>query len=246
MNIICDHKYNQFKNVLSGCRTILDAYYFAEIYSKRYPDMKNIVYSMIHGKRYDSVLDFRTMKNVMAELNEQVYKEDALIMAENIINKISDPIQINTLTRIANSKASKPFVQQEQPPKFTQFVSKLDIMKKYDGLQHIKLKLDMFSDMYDIVTKKCPHCQHDCNAKQNSTYVVCGYSDENVGYDWEGCGKDWCFQCEKILCKTWDQDKLYLESNRVHNTSCCVTHAHTHGKNYPNDYCQCTTKHVSR
>ena len=57
------------------------------------------------------------------------------------------------------------------------------------------------------------------------------------GYDLKGCGRDWCFKCEKILCKLWEQDSLFLEMNRYHTKDCCKKHSIKNNKNYEKDYC---------
>jgi len=90
---------------------------------------------------------------------------------------------------------------------------------------------------YKQVIKNCPHCNHPNLADINTTYIICGYNDN--GYDWDGCQHDWCFQCGKILCKSWETNMLFVKSNRVHNISCCKEHAAKTNKSYPSDYCQC-------
>lgn len=89
------------------------------------------------------------------------------------------------------------------------------------------------------ITKKCPHCNINTTLPDNTYYVVCGYTDSNRGYDWNGCCNDWCFNCGKMLCKNWERDSLHLESNRMHDDECCREHAKRHNKNYKKDYCHC-------
>lgn len=96
----------------------------------------------------------------------------------------------------------------------------------------------------NLTSKKCPHCGYKCIATRNTAYIVCGYG--NSGFDWEGCGKDWCFKCGKMLCKSWEQDQLYLPTNRFHDTKCCKKHATLHSYKYPENYCRCCTVFVSR
>jgi hypothetical protein len=96
------------------------------------------------------------------------------------------------------------------------------------------------------IRKKCPHCDHVTCMEKESTYVICGYTNPTQGYDWNGCGKDWCFQCKKILCKSWEGHKLLLKLNRTHTDVCCSKHARDNGHTYPNDYCQCSNLHVHR
>lgn len=94
------------------------------------------------------------------------------------------------------------------------------------------------------IAKNCPHCDHKCYANQSTDYIICGYTEH--GYDWIGCGQDWCFKCDKILCKLWDQDELYIEENRCHDNECCSKHAEIHNKKYPDDYCNCDNNYVKR
>ena len=77
MDILDKNKYVEFSHILSGCRTITDAYFFAEIYLKSNPEMGTLIYSMINGKRYDQVLDLKTIKSALEVTNEQKYKEEA-------------------------------------------------------------------------------------------------------------------------------------------------------------------------
>lgn len=94
-----------------------------------------------------------------------------------------------------------------------------------------------YNDSRLMLTKKCPHCGHN-NTKQIGTmYVICGYDE--VGYDWMGCGHDWCFKCCKKLCKSWENNSLYIIENRKHNDKCCKKHAKKVGSKFPDDYCVC-------
>jgi hypothetical protein len=86
----------------------------------------------------------------------------------------------------------------------------------------------------------CPHCnKKNFIINPEDDYVICGYTHK--GYDWNGCGKDWCNVCCKKLCKQWGTDALYNKFNRVHTAKCCKKHAEKLGVNYE-DYCQCSNK----
>jgi hypothetical protein len=89
------------------------------------------------------------------------------------------------------------------------------------------------------INKKCPHCNYIMSFPEDTTYVICGHSDDKLGYDWNGCGKDWCFYCGKILCKNWDKHALYLAINRIHTDECCSEHAKETNRKYPDEYCSC-------
>lgn len=92
--------------------------------------------------------------------------------------------------------------------------------------------------------KLCPHCSKKCIEHENIDYIVCGYSSRS-GYDWEGCGYDWCFHCGKKLCKQWNKDQLYNKFNRFHNDKCCRK-ASKNRSEYLNEYCQCNNMYVRR
>jgi hypothetical protein len=91
----------------------------------------------------------------------------------------------------------------------------------------------------NYISKHCPHCNHLVSVPNNTNYVICGYHDHNTGYDHKGCGKDWCFNCGKKLCKNWMEHNLCLESNRIHNDECCKLQAEKMNENYKENYCQC-------
>lgn len=94
------------------------------------------------------------------------------------------------------------------------------------------------------VTKHCPHCHKTVTELSDTTYLICGY--ESNGYDQHGCRNDWCFQCEKKLCKNWHGHQLFNKSNRIHDSLCCKHHALKHKHNYYEDYCMCANEHVRR
>jgi hypothetical protein len=211
MNIIDENKYKEFYNILSGCRTIVDAYYFAEIYLKKNPEMKQIIYSMINGKKYDHVIDFRSLKSTLENINTCQYKNQACNTANVYYQKTIDNVQKACLSRIINyvKESSKIHVQ-------------------------------------NIEIKSCPHCNIATELISDIQYVICGYNNTQTGFDWKGCGYDWCFKCEKILCKKWDIDELFINTNRLHDNECCKNHAIKNNKQYPNEYCQCSNNNVNR
>jgi hypothetical protein len=219
MSIIIDkNKYIEFYNILSGCRTLMDAQYFAERYIKLNNGVKNMVLSMINGKRYENVLELNTIKLLIESLNHVEFMDDALDITEQYIDKTTDQTQLKTLSRISKNKIMRT--------KINNLVN--------NNNNEITIK------------KKCPHCFIDCVAIYNTDYIICGYSNNTTGYDLIGCGKDWCFKCEKILCKKWSDNNLFVLSNRQHNYECCKKHAIENKKTYPNDYCNCINNNVCR
>ena len=109
-------------------------------------------------------------------------------------------------------------------------------------------KIDFSNSHLKIVNteeKNCPHCGHKNESYKDNTYIICGYSN-NIGYDWDGCGRDWCFFCGKKLCKKWDEHELYMISNRYHNHKCCLKYAFNESLDYANDFCMCSNIFVNR
>lgn len=92
--------------------------------------------------------------------------------------------------------------------------------------------------------KNCPHCNHRNSMENNKSYMICGYSSK--GYDWKGCGMDWCFNCGKKLCKSWNHDMLFNKLNRHHDNKCCKNYAHINNLNYEKEYCMCKNEYVTR
>jgi len=212
MNQIIDQdKYHEFRYILSGCRTIYDAIYFAELYSNQYSETKELVTNIVHGKRYEKILSFKNIKMLIEKINELKYREDAEEIIKYNTSDNSDQIQLTTLMRLARNKPSRP-----APVKTNQ------------------------------IEKRCPHCSRVNLYDPEKTYIICGYVDDRIGYDWNGCGKDWCFKCNKMLCKVWDKNSLFILSNRYHNSECCKRHAKETNRNYLEEYCQCNNINVNR
>lgn len=135
-----------------------------------------------------------------------------------------------------------------------QFISKLtekthdDVYKKtLERLANRKnyyRKETKIKEHIKFFNKKCPHCSRVLNMPEGTQYVICGYHNPNQGFDWNGCGKDWCFQCEKMLCKCWETNTLFVQMNRYHDEECCAKHARENNKKYPDDYCQCNNMSI--
>lgn len=203
-----DKVYDKYRFIFSGLKTFDDAYLF---YNKlQIPkEEKDIIYSYILGKKYDTVFDFKKIIDILKELDECKYREDTTEIVENLLKKITDISQIKSIMKIVYSKPLK--------------------MQSSYAFKREKIN--------ELIIKKCPHCSHKCSLTKENEYVVCGYLDN--GYDWKGCTKDWCFKCGKMLCKSWENDQLFLSINRNHDEKCCKRHANANNKKYPDDYCQC-------
>jgi hypothetical protein len=212
--------YNKIKYIISGCRTFDDALLMCQPFDFNKQE-KDLIHSVINVKQYNNIIDIRTFLKLMDEINELKYKDDAYETINQIMKRTTDTIQLKTLMRIANTKQIKPYF--------------------------ISLKEKAHENNINTITKKCPHagCKHEHIGNKNTDYVICGYTI-NDGYDWKGCGRDWCFKCEKILCKSWDSDQLFLQFNRIHDQKCCKKHAHNNNNNYPNEYCHCDADYIQR
>lgn len=216
-NPVLSNQYNKLKYNILGSKTKEDAYLILEKY-KLDTGCYNLMVSVINGKEYDHALDNGSMKKYINDISTFKYKEDAYELISQILLQTSDIAQVKALTRVADMKPNKP-----------QYISMKELKQRNKG---------------NSMIKKCPHCGYKCLMPKNTVYVVCGYSE--FGYDWEGCGKDWCFKCGKMLCKSWDQDQLYLPTNRFHDSKCCRKHSILSGREYPEDYCRCNNAFVLR
>lgn len=209
--------YNKYKYIISGLHTVED--YFLILEKLDLPiDKKNILSSLIYAKKPEKSIDYILMKEIIKDLYNYRYREDAYANLPQFLNKTNNLAQIKTFTRIANSKPFKPVYN--------------NIIKEYrNPIQY-------------NVYKQCPHCGHLYSAPKYTDYIICGFGEN--GYDWEGCGRDWCFKCGKILCKSWENDLLFIEENRNHDINCCKQHSILNNKIYPDDYCQCNNLFVKR
>jgi hypothetical protein len=216
-NAILSNQYNKLKYNILGSKTKEDAYFILEKY-KLDNKCYNLMVSLINGKKYDRALDYENMKKYIKDIASFKYKEDAYELISHILLQTSDIAQVKTFTRIADMKPNKP---------------------QYISMRELKQR-----NKENYITKKCPHCGYKCFMSKDTVYIVCGYNES--GYDWEGCGKDWCFRCGKMLCKNWEIDQLYLPTNRFHDPKCCKKHSLLYGYKYPEDYCRCNNAFVLR
>lgn len=99
--------YKIFKDILGGCRTMIDAFYFAEKIISNNPEYKELVIGMIYNKKYDKVLDFRTLAHTLNELNSLEYREDIDDFLNKNIKNNFDEKQLNTFLRLSKTKPNK-------------------------------------------------------------------------------------------------------------------------------------------
>lgn len=208
--------YNNYIHIFKGVHTTRDAYLLLERLALT-GKKRELVLSIINMNKYTQQLDIETLLDAIREISTYNYREEAYAKISTILKQTSDNAQIRTLTRLANMKPLKPL--------------------------HMTIK-EVRDKIIETCTKICPHCKMEYVVNADTTYLICGY--EGNGYDWEGCGKDWCCTCNKILCKSWSSDQLFLPFNRVHDSTCCKKHAQINNKKYPEDYCQCKNQHIRR
>lgn len=96
--------YEKFSNVLSGCRTIYDALFFAQYYIKNNPEYSQLINSMIHGKHYEKITDFRTMANILKTLNNFETRNEIDTFINTSIKDNLDYSQLNALLRLGKNK----------------------------------------------------------------------------------------------------------------------------------------------
>lgn len=220
MNI--NNAYNIFKNILSGCKTMVDAIYFVDKIIKLCPQSRDLLIGMIHNKKYDKSYDIRSMAHVLNQLELQIYREDIDEFIDKNIKSHVDLIQLTSLIRLSKFKPIKIHDVQDKRINVT-----------FNNTDNDNIDYDQ-----DFISKKCPHCGIQVRLNNIIEYVICGYIDNNKGYDWNGCGKDWCAKCNKMLCKSWEHDQLFITFNRSHDKKCCEKHAHENNINYEL-FCSC-------
>ena len=220
MNI--NKAYNIFTNILSGCKTMVDAFYFVDKIIKLCPESRELLIGMIYNKKYDKSYDIRSMAHILSQLDLQLYREDIDEFIDKNVKSYVDLVQLNSLIRLSKFKSNKVHEKSDTNINLT-FTNSLSNNDKSD---------------LDFVMKRCPHCGIQTKLNNNIEYVICGYINSNKGYDWNGCGKDWCTKCNKMLCKSWDSNQLFIPFNRTHDKNCCKQYAQDNEIDY-NLFCQC-------
>jgi hypothetical protein len=165
-------------------------------------------------------ISYNDFLGILDDLHNLKYKEDVMENLYKLGNKTTDINQINSIIKIGNTK-----------------------QEKYSNIitNNIKEKNKWFN-----IKQNCPHCNITCKIDFESDYAICGYNDTRIGYNWEGCGRDWCTKCGKKLCKKWNENNLFIIENRFHDNECCLKYCKLLGNNYLLDFCQCYNEYVDR
>jgi hypothetical protein len=131
--------YIRYKNVLSGCRTIYDALYFAQYFIKLNPECKNLINGMIHGKQYEKISDLRTIAHILSTLNELKSRNEIDEYINTNIKDNFDYAQINSFIRLGRTKS---YDKQNETDK-TDEIFKLDMStnNNLNGLMSNNLEL---------------------------------------------------------------------------------------------------------
>ena len=224
MKNISEHDKLQYKRykILSVSMTCKDDIqqlidiYASKINSKA---LVRILDNDICSHRNNYTIGVDEFMNLLDKLGNYIYRDDARGLVEKIFKRTVDLIQRNSVIRIISRK----------PPK-SNIISNKTINSKH---RHHA----------DMIDKNCPHCGKSSKQSSSSTYVICGYNDR--GFDWVGCGNDWCFRCGKKLCKTWYNNDLFIKTNRFHNEKCCKVMAYKNNESYNKLYCKCSKIYIN-
>jgi hypothetical protein len=161
-------KYIQYKHILSGCSTIQDARYFADVMGKKHPEMKNIYHSMASGKKYYNALDIETVCNILNTLEKCSNVDEAREVIRNI---------------------KKTHYTYNYDSLFERVLKSLPINSDIQPAKVIKLAK---------IGKSCPHCDIEYHLPPETGYVICGYTGngydmKGCSKDWcYKCGKMLC------------------------------------------------------
>jgi len=216
-------KYKTLQEFRSKLETIKNYDELIKTYNVAKKQTKNndeqiLLKSYINKDRYSRAMSIDKFMFHVDIINAVEYREDAMKILNDIELNYDDAAQLNTLKKLVEQKSRK---------------SSNDIEKIED---------DNRKELYFM--KYCPHCEKKNVCLLGTSYIICGYSEK--GYDWIGCGRDWCFKCGKKLCKHWNTDQLFNKLNRYHNNKCCRSYATKVNDKYPQNYCSCFTENVNR
>jgi hypothetical protein len=214
--------FQEMKALFGGCNSTIDAIQISDHLFFKYPDYvhRQLITSFRDSLIYIDNIDTMTKITSLESVKDADTKDDAQNLKNKLVSRSSDHIYKNSLERIVSRKRNR----------------------SSNSKSYARISQEKF-----FIVKSCPHCRENMRMTEDTSYVICGYPDTYTGYDWKGCCNDWCFACEKLLCKSWEKDLLNIESNRKHNDECCKSHSNKNGFKYPMDYCQCLTNtHVSR
>lgn len=210
---------------------------------------------------------YKTLSEYKDKIINAMDDEDAQSLISIALGMTNDPVEHKILISLSNNER---YNKKMNIKKFMLYTTILENIQFYDDARMIigdielnisdntqinvfkriikyKPRLLTHDNKYNKIQKECPHCKKIYSGVATTKYVICGYTHQtNKGFDWKGCGKDWCFICGKKFCKNWDINVLYNQTNRNHDGKCCKNMAIKNNENYIIDYCQCSNEYVSR
>ena len=217
--------------------------------------------------KYNNMEAYRVLSEYKDKIINAMDDEDAISMIGIASSMTNDQIELKLLMSLSNNNR---YNKKMDISKFMLYTTILENIQYYDEANIIIGDIELIINDYaqinafkriikykprqlgpdnkqNKIQKECPHCKKIYNGVATTKYVICGYTHQNnKGFDWKGCGKDWCFTCGKKLCKNWDINMLYNQANRHHDGKCCKNTATKNNENYIIDYCQCSNENVMR
>ena len=182
--------------------------------------------SLLNEKEFCKSMEFEKFSLYFDIIDIIYYRNDALHIFDDIQKNITDVAQLNVLKRMINLKHLK----------------KINNIMESIGKNNYEVNNN---NSYSCSSsKKCPHCSKLLFKNDKNSYVICGYTSK--GFDWKGCGRDWCFDCGKKLCKKWSLDMLFNRLNRYHDSKCCKYYAMKTDDSYQGNFCMCASENVNR
>lgn len=214
-------QYKRYKILSSVVTSKTDIKQLIDIYASKITN-KSLICILdndLHSYKNNYSIGVDEFMNMLDKLGSYTYRDDARGLVEKIFKRTCDIIQRNSVIRIIGRK----------PPR-SNIIDMKTTKSKHRGET-------------DFMEKNCPHCGKREKYQSSSTYIICGYNDK--GFDWIGCGHDWCFRCGKKLCKTWADNELFVKNNRFHSERCCRIAAHRNTESYSKLYCKCSKIYIN-
>lgn len=231
---MCDNLLlKEIKALYDCCDSTLDAVQLSDIIFSKYknPEHRRLITSYRDSIVYPDNIDLSSKISSLESVCFTENKDDALNLKNDLSIRSTDPIYLKTLERLVNKRRNNYNYNNN---------------RNYNNYGEYNNFYKSSTKEIEYLSKKCPHCRINMKMPKDTSYVICGFADTFRGYDWRGCCNDWCFSCGKMLCKSWEKDRLNIVTNRFHDDECCKLHAKRNGYDYEKDYCLCSNKNVIR
>lgn len=217
--------FNKFSNAVANTTLYSEA---VELYNNFIHNAKNpvehmLIVSMLNHTNFYKRMDSEKFHMYIRLIRAATTKDDIDRLSNSVLSNTECTAQIATINRIVRSCTK-------------------DVSVSSNSIDSKDITVPAVKKL--ITTRRCPHCNFKNTASTDTKYIICGYN--KTSFDYKGCGHDWCFSCERKLCKSWETHNLYNVHNRHHNSRCCHRQALVLGDSYEEEYCQCTSKFVNR